>query len=212
MKVNIVIDDKNSWVFKRAGAIVGAIKKAGHDCALRLNHKDVAAGSDITFFLSCRGYITPETRRKSKHNIVIHGSNLPKGRGLSPVTWQILAGKKIIPVTLFEVAEKMDAGPYYLKDSIKLDGTELFNDWKDKELACAERMILDFLKKSDKLKPVSQKGCPTFYRKRTPLDSELDINIPVKAQMNLFRIVDNEKYPVFFMHKNKKYILKIYKE
>ena len=31
----------------------------------------------------------------------------------------------------------------------------------------------------------------------------------IKDQFNLLRIVDNSRYPAFFIHKNKKYVLKI---
>ena len=60
-----------------------------------------------------------------------------------------------------------------------------------------------------KMKGESQRGEETFYKKRTPKDSELDINKTIKEQFNLLRIVDNEKYPAFFKFKNKIYTLKI---
>ena len=59
------------------------------------------------------------------------------------------------------------------------------------------------------MKGKSQRGEETFYKKRTPKDSELDINKTIKEQFNLLRIVDNEKYPAFFKFKNKIYTLKI---
>ena len=40
----------------------------------------------------------------------------------------------------------------------------------------------------------------------------IDLNKNLKSQFNLLRICDNEKYPAFFNYKNKKYILKIFKE
>ena len=40
--------------------------------------------------------------------------------------------------------------------------------------------------------------------------SELDINKSIKSQFNMLRVVDNERYPAFFSHKKKKYIIKIY--
>ena len=52
----------------------------------------------------------------------------------------------------------------------------------------------------------------TFYRKRTPSDSCLDINKSINEQFNLLRVVDNERYPAFFKKNNIKYVVKIYKE
>ena len=57
----------------------------------------------------------------------------------------------------------------------------------------------------------SQKGKSTFYKKRNPEDSELDINKSLIENFNLLRTVDNKKYPAFFRYKNNKYILKIEK-
>ena len=51
-----------------------------------------------------------------------------------------------------------------------------------------------------------------MYRKRTPNDSELDINQSIKTQFNLLRVSDNKNYPTFFKMYGKKYILKISKK
>ncbi|MDR2645775.1 MAG: hypothetical protein LBC04_01160 [Holosporaceae bacterium] len=68
-----------------------------------------------------------------KHNIVVHESLLPYGKGWSPVTWQILEGKGIIPFVLFEAVEEMDAGVVYIRDEIHLDGTELVEEIREKQ-------------------------------------------------------------------------------
>ena len=56
------------------------------------------------------------------YNLVVHESALPKGQGWSPMTWQILEGLNIIPVTLFEAVADLDAGPIHLQHQIKLKG------------------------------------------------------------------------------------------
>ena len=58
--------------------------------------------------------------------------------------------------------------------------------------------------------PHDQFGYETFYPKRNPSDSELDINKTIKDQFNLMRIVDNEEYPAFFYMGDKKFVIKIY--
>ncbi len=69
----------------------------------------------------------------NKHNLVIHESDLPKGKGWSPVTWQVLEGKDVIPITLFEAAKNVDAGDIYLQEFIHLDGSELLEEIKHKQ-------------------------------------------------------------------------------
>jgi len=74
-------------------------------------------------------------------------------------------------------------------------------------------MCIDFLENYESLKkPVKQVGEESFYEKRTPKSSELDIHKSIKEQINLLRIVSNEEYPAFFMLDGHKYILKIEEE
>lgn len=212
MKINIVIDNKNSWFFEVVQNLRKEIKKIGYSSKIYSKQSDIPENSSITFFLSCEKYVTQETRNKSKYNIVVHASDLPKGKGMSPTTWQILEGKNKIPVTLFEIADGIDGGDYYLKDSFELDGSELIDEWQEKLFLCIEKMIIKFIKNINDLKPIKQKGDSTVYKRRSPGDSELDINKSLKLQINLLRVVDNKKYPAFFIYKNKKYILKIIRE
>ena len=51
----------------------------------------------------------------------------------------------------------------------------------------------------------------SFNKQRTKLNSKININKSIKSQFNLLRICDNERYPIFFNYKKKKFILKIYK-
>ena len=46
--------------------------------------------------------IEKEFLSKHKHNIAVHESSLPKGRGWAPLFWQILEGKNTMPIVLFE--------------------------------------------------------------------------------------------------------------
>ena len=57
--------------------------------------------------------------------------------------------------------------------------------------------------------PKKQSGSDTFYAKRNPKDSMIDIDKSIKEQFNLLRIVNNEEYPAFFEIDGNKYLLKI---
>ena len=211
MKINIIVDNKNSWFMKYILELSNVIKKDGHIVNIYSDQRDIKEKTDISFFLSYEGYITKSTRLKSNYNIVVHASNLPSGKGMSPATWQILEGKNEIPVTLFEVADKIDAGDFYIKYKFLLNGTELIDQWQEKLYVCIKKMIIDFIKNIKTMKPKKQNGKQSIYKKRGPEDSELDINKTIKSQFNLLRVVDNEKYPAFFKYKGNKYIIKIYK-
>lgn len=47
-------------------------------------------------------------------------------------------------------------------------------------------------------------GKESFYPKRSPKDSELDINKSLNEQFNLLRIASNEDFPAFFYKDGKK--------
>lgn len=203
-----ILTDKTSWMNKYNIELKHLLENQGHKVFCVSSPEDLPDG-DIAFFLSCFNIITKKYLDKNKHNIVIHASDLPQGKGWSPMTWQILEGKNIIPLSIFEASEKCDAGDIYWKDYIKLNGTELIDEWQDLLGKKIIEMCVKFTQNYKTLTPVAQTGEENFYRRRAPKDSELDINKSIKEQFNLLRVVDNEKYPAFFTFKNKRYIIKI---
>ena len=147
-----------------------------------------------------------------KVEVIENYMDLNKGKGWSPLTWQVLEGKDEIPITLFEAVPELDAGPIYLQDTIELDGTELNQQLKHKQGQKTKELILKFVERYPDIKGQEQKGEETYYPRRTPKDSELDINKTINEQFDLLRVLDNERYPAFFYKNGEKYIIKIYKE
>jgi len=209
LKIALVVDTKDSWMNSHLGGIKKALEERGHSVAACSSHAEVPEG-DIAFFLSCERIISQDTMKKNRHNIVIHASDLPKGKGWSPLTWQVLEGRDRIPVSLFEAVAKVDAGPIYLKGHVELEGHELIDEMRAKLAAVIQDMVVRFVDSYPNLRSEQQAGAETFYKKRAPKDSELDADKPIKEQFSLLRVVDNERYPAFFQYKGRKYVLKIY--
>lgn len=205
-----ILTDTSSWMNDYNKSLAEELKKLGHNVNLIYSQNKLEEG-DLAFFLSCFELIGRDKLKLNKHNIVVHGSALPKGKGWSPMSWQILEGTNIIPLTLFEAVEKVDAGCIYLQDEIKLDGSELIKEWQNILGIKTIEMCLKFVTQYDKISGREQTGKETFYLRRTPKDSKLDINKTIKEQFNLLRIVDNEKYPAFFEINGQKYKLGIEK-
>ena len=44
--------------------------------------------------------------------------------------WQLLEGASTIPLTLFEAAAELDAGPIYAQEMLQLQGHELAPEWQ----------------------------------------------------------------------------------
>ena len=150
--------------------------------------------------------------KKNKYNLIIHESNLPKGKGFAPVQWQILKNKKNIPVCLIEAENKVDSGKIFEKIFFKLDGTELYDEIRKKQAKATFSIIKRFLKKFPKIFSKKQIGKSTFYRRRYPKDNLLNINKSIKENFNLLRIGNNELFPSHFHYRSIKYIIKIFKK
>jgi len=205
MKIAI-LTSKNQWFISYAEELHKSIKGS----TLFFNHEDIKSHYDIVFVLSYHKIIKKEYLKKNRHNIVIHASNLPKGKGWAPLFWQILEGKNEIIFSMFEASGEVDNGDIYMKKSLILDETELNKELREKQALLTIEMCLEFINNYEKYKiPKKQSGKESFYKKRTAKDSELDISKSIDEQFNLLRIVDNKNYPAFFYKDNKKYILKI---
>lgn len=211
MIISILVDNKNSWVVPYAEQLKKELVKKGHDAALFHQHEEVKEG-DCAFFLGCEKIVKKDILNRNTHNIVVHESALPLGKGWSPLTWQILEGRDDIPITLFEAREELDSGEIYLQDTMIFEGNELNAELKNKQGEKTAALCLKFVEQYPHITGRIQSGNATFYPRRTAKDSELDINKTIAEQFNLLRVVDNERYPAFFRFRNHKYTLKIYKE
>ncbi len=209
MLIQILCDNPKSWIIPYAQKLVTELNHSSCEAVLLLNADEVSAG-DILVLLSCEKIF--EKLHLNKHNLVVHESDLPKGKGWSPLTWQVLEGKSSIPVTLIEAVPKVDAGPVYEQIMIELDGTELIDELRQKQAEATCRLIRNFVEKYPDNFAKTQEGDESFYARRKPEHSQLDVNKTIAEQFNLLRVCDNERYPAWFEIKGKKFIMKISKQ
>ena len=168
----------------------------------------------MCFLIGCSDLLAPEVLKRNTNNLVVHESNLPEGRGWSPLTWQVLAGRNVITVSLLEVQEKVDSGPIYMQTLIELQGHELVGELRNKQAAATLKLCHDFVSNFPLVlsNAKEQSGEASYFPRRHPNDSELDPDKTISEQFNLLRVVDNDQYPAFFVMNGCKYILKIEKE
>jgi methionyl-tRNA formyltransferase len=164
---------------------------------------------ELVFILGYTKILPAKFLNSNKLNIVIHESDLPDGKGFSPVQWQILEGKNIIPISLFAAVKKIDSGDIFERDIIKLNGYELFEEIRKKQAIATISLIKKFLSKYPNICGKKQSGTGSFYRKRCIRDDEIDINKTIKEQFNQFRIADNKKHPLYFVIGGNKYYIRI---
>lgn len=206
MFIQILVDNVKSWIIPFAEELRKQLILSGHKVALIYKASEVIQG-DILCLLGCENIF--KKLDLNKHNLVVHESNLPKGKGWSPLTWQIIEGANKIPVTLFEADNKVDNGLIYDQKHIELTGYELIDQIRYLQGKVTIQLILEFIQKYPNVKGIRQSGKSTYYRKRELNDSELDVDKTIREQFNLLRIVDNERYPAFFEIGRHKYKIKI---
>lgn len=208
-----ILSDRDSWWNEPIPGLIAGWLEQGH--AVSWVHEPAALPTgDLCFMLGCGQIVRGDKLARHRLNLVVHASNVPRGRGWSPTTWLILEGHSTIPVTLLEAAERVDSGVVYAQEQITLDGTELINEWRGLLFKATTKLCRDFVEGY----PVSasrfaeQNGEPSYYRRRTADDSALDPQSSIADQFELLRVVDNDRYPAFFEWRGKRYFLHIRRE
>lgn len=189
----------------------GSERRNQHDIDLTDSSKNLDGG-DILFLISCSEIIGPDTRQKYKANLVVHASDLPKGRGWSPHIWQLLEGRNDIVVSLLEAEDNIDCGAIWKQCAIKFEGHELFDEINDMMSAVIIQLMDFAVHNFGEVRPSPQKNQePSYYRKRTPDDSRIDPEKSIAAQFDLLRVADPDRYPAFFDFRNHRFEIRLVK-
>ena len=209
LRIQLLIDNPHSWTVAFAKRLCDEINRQGHQANLIHKHDEVQQG-DILCLLGCEKIF--RAFELNQYNLIVHESDLPKGRGMSPFTWQIVEGHNKIVVSLLEAEEKVDSGCIYDQIEVELEGHELAEEWRLFQWDASRQLIMNFLKNHPYIHGKSQIGEPSYYRRRNIEDSRIDPEKSISEQFNLLRVVDNKRYPAWFEYKGHRYSLKIQKE
>jgi methionyl-tRNA formyltransferase len=210
-KVTFLLDNNNNWIQPYISNLSLEISSHKYEVTITDNHT-LVKNQDIVFILGYTRVLNEEFLAKNSISLVVHESDLPRGKGFSPVQWQILEGSNSIPICLFEATSKFDSGDIVLTDVFTLTGYELYDEIRAIQANATLKLIKKFLQNYPYFSKQKQIGIETFYSRRSLIDGELDINKSIKEQFNLLRIGSNEDWPSFFIIEGKKYYLKIYSD
>lgn len=208
-----ILSDADAWMNSYTQQLVQNLERDGHSVRL-INQVNALEAGDIAFFLSLGQLVPASKLNLHKNNIVVHASALPRGKGWSPLTWQIVEGYNEIPLTLFEAEAAVDSGAVYLTDILHYNGSELIDELRSIMAEHIIKMCYEFVCRYPAIltDAKSQEGESTFYKRRNKDDSRIDPHKTIAEQFNLLRTVDNERYPAFFELHGCRYILSIVKE
>ena len=211
MKLSILSSDPGHPVVPSLRRWKRDMEGRGHSVALCFQKSELPDG-DILFLVSCGHIIRDAERQKYGAVLVLHASDLPRGRGWSPHIWSIVNGAREITVCLLEAADPVDTGHVWMRTTFTLEGHELLSEINEKLFAAELELMARIVEDRGSITPVPQVGEPGPYMpKRTGVDSRLDPNRPIAEQFDLLRVVDNERYPAFMDIRGTRYILKIEK-
>jgi methionyl-tRNA formyltransferase len=127
--------------------------------------------------------------------IIFHMTDLPFGRGGSPL--QNLIQRKIYEtkITALRCTKEIDAGPVYLKHPLSLYGSaeEIFI----RASQAIEGMIIQII--TQDITPLPQEGEPLTFKRRKPEQGNLCNVDSLEEAFDLIRMLDAEGYPPAFL-------------
>jgi len=157
---------------------------------------DIVAGfaPDYIFFPHW-SYKIPAAIYERYECIVFHMTNLPFGRGGSPLQNLLAQGIYETQISALRVAEAIDAGPIYMKRPLCLHGSA--SEIYIRASQIIFEMIDDILE--HRPAPAPQTGTVVEFRRRTPAESEIPLLPNLFLLHDFIRMLDAEGYPPAFL-------------
>jgi len=128
--------------------------------------------------------------------IAFHMTDLPFGRGGSPLQNLIIRGFKETKISAIKADKEIDSGPVYLKRDLSLEGTanEIF---KRTAKIIFNEMIPYIIKNEPQ--PIIQKGKIVMFKRRKPEESNIAKLDEINKVYDYIRMLDVEGYPSAFI-------------
>lgn len=127
--------------------------------------------------------------------INFHMTDVPYGRGGSPLQNLILRGHAETKLSALRMTDEIDAGPVFLKRELSLAGTA--QEILERATELAAEMIREILE--GEIEPEPQRGDVTVFRRRRPEESEIPDDLTPEALYDFIRMLDGEGYPPAFI-------------
>ena len=127
--------------------------------------------------------------------VCFHMTDVPYGRGGSPLQNLILHGHEKTRISALRMTHEMDAGPVYLRRPLSLDGRaqEIYERAVEIMFGMMEELA------ANEPIPQPQKGKPTLFSRRTPDQSILPREGTLKGLYDHIRMLDADTYPHAFV-------------
>jgi methionyl-tRNA formyltransferase len=146
------------------------------------------------FFLHW-SWIIPKNIYNNFNCVLFHMTDLPYGRGGSPLQNLIMNKVYKTKISAIKVSENIDSGDIYLKESLDISTGSAQDIFKRSSQITFEKMIPEFL--SSKLSAKEQSGEIVTFKRRTPEQSSIKTvkDLSLTSLYDFIRMLDGEGYP-----------------
>lgn len=151
-------------------------------------------GIRYIFFLHW-SWLVPETIWKNYECVCFHMTDVPYGRGGSPLQNLIVRGHTDTMLTALRMVAEMDAGPVYAKRTLSLEGTAHQIYLRAGKLSLE---IIQWMTKHEP-EPGPQVGDPVIFKRRKPEQSVLPEGGSITELYDHIRMLDAPTYPLAFL-------------
>jgi methionyl-tRNA formyltransferase len=131
--------------------------------------------------------------------VCFHMTDVPYGRGGSPLQNLIVRGHRETKLTALRMSREFDAGPVYMKRLLSLEGGAEEIYWRAARLSA--EMIQSIIQREPR--PVEQRGEVVNFKRRKPEESEVGKSTSLPGSLeelyDFIRMLDAEGYPRAFL-------------
>jgi len=174
----------------------------------------VDLGADIFLSVGYSYLFTPEVINCPKYCVNSHPTLLPKYRGARSGNYILIHGEKETGVTVHFIDEGMDTGDIILQRFYPLSIFDTAMSMKRKTLEFEPDVVYEAIQmiKSGHPPRIPQDSSKTsHYPDRTPEDSEIDWNKPLRELYNEIRACNPNDYPAFFYAEGEKVCIRLWR-
>jgi methionyl-tRNA formyltransferase len=160
-----------------------------------LNLEEVRHISPRYIFFLHWSWKVPDELVEQFECVCFHMTDVPFGRGGSPLQNLIVRGLRKTKLTALRMSGAFDAGPVYMKEPLSLEGGAEEIYLRAGRLSA---MMIQQIIRSEP-KPVPQRGQAVNFKRRKPEQSEVTKSASLEELHDFIRMLDAEGYPRAFL-------------
>ena len=190
--------------------LVATIRGWNIDNASKMGYEVISNPDDLTVdllekikpryvFFPHWSWIIPPEIYSNYECVVFHMTELPFGRGGSPLQNLISRGIYETKISAIRVSKGIDTGPVYLKRDLSLHGNA-----EEIYIRCSD-IVFEMIKYiiENEPTPIDQLGEPVVFKRRKPHESEIPDTEDLVKVYDYIRMLDVDGYPLAFVETDK---------